>query len=139
VATDPLSISGREHSFQQIVNFDLQGDDIHTSPVAIDVNVELGVHRIEREFRIPVSLSDEEDFTASPPFLAVSVLLPVNFKGQFEAVDLKAIVSVPVNKPFMNRMAAKPEVMFVRDFDTGIAIKQVNPEEVILLRKTGKK
>jgi hypothetical protein len=139
VATDPLSIAGRKRSFQQTVNFNLQGDDIHISPVTVEVDVQIGVHRAGRTFRIPVVVLGEEGLAASPPFVSVSLLVPVTFKGRLAAEDLTATASVPSDKPLPNRVVVKPEVKFRKDLEADIVIKQVNPEVVTLLHKTGKK
>jgi len=136
--TDPISIAGQKHSFQQTVNFNLQGDDIHTSPVAVEVRVELGAHRTERTLKIPLTVLGYEGLAANPPFVSVSVLVPVTFKGQLAAGDLKATVTVPNSRPLPNRLAMKPEVEFSRDLDAGIVIKKITPEEITLLRGTGK-
>ncbi len=139
VATDPLSIAGQKRSFQRTVNFNLQGDDIHTSPVTVEVNVQIGVHRAERTLRIPIAVLGEEGVAASPPFVSVSLLVPVTFKGRLAAEDLTATAAVPGDRPLPNRTVVKPEVKFRRDLGADIVIKKINPEEVTLIHKTGKK
>jgi YbbR domain-containing protein len=42
VETDPVTVSGRKRSFQTTVNFSLQHVDIHTSPAAVEVTVNIG-------------------------------------------------------------------------------------------------
>jgi YbbR domain-containing protein len=136
--TDPISVAGKKRSFQQTVNFSLQGDDIHTSPVAVEVSVEIGGHRAEQTLRIPLTVLSDEGLAANFSFVSVSVLVPVTFKGQLAAEDLRATVTVPNSRPLPNRVVVRPEVEFTRDLGEGIVIKTVTPEEITLLRRTGK-
>jgi len=138
VPTDPVIITGKNRSFQTTVNFSLQGDDIHTSPVTAEVAVELGVHRNEQVVRIPVSVPGDPFLVARPAFVTVHVLVPATIGQKLSAADFKA-TAAPTRSPFSEPMAVKPEVVFSRDLGTGIAIKQISPEEVTLLRKPGKK
>ena len=139
VETDPVSLAERSRSFQTTVNFNLQKNNIHTSPVTAEVSVELGAHRTARTFRIPVIVSDEEAFAASPASVSVIVLVPVTFKGQLAAEDLKAMVYVPDPVPASNRIDVKPDVELAAGLDPGVIIKQVDPGQVTLLRKARKK
>ncbi len=139
VTTDPLPIAGQDHSFQQTMNFSLKGDDIHTSPVTVDVDVQIGVHRVGRTLKVPVVVPGEEGFAASPPFVSLSLLVPVTFKGPIAAEDLMATASVPGDRPLPDRLVVKPEIKFRRDLGPDIVIKRVDPEEITLLRKTGSK
>ncbi len=139
VPTDPISIAGQRLSFQETVNFDLKGDDIHTSPVTVEVGIQIGAHRTERTLRIPVVVLGEEGLAASPPFVTVSLLVPMTYKGGLSADDLTATVVAPTDQPAANRVVVKPEIAFRQDPQADIVIKQVNPAEVTLLRIPGKK
>jgi YbbR domain-containing protein len=138
LVTEPISVAGQKRSFQQTVNFNLQGDDINTSPVAVEVRVELGTHRTERTLKIPLTVLGDEGLNANPPFVSVSVLVPATFKGQLAAGDWKATVAVPDGRPLPDRVVVKPEIKFSGDPDAGIVIRKIAPEEVTLLRRTGK-
>ncbi|MBZ5499183.1 MAG: hypothetical protein LAP85_22525 [Acidobacteriia bacterium] len=139
VETDPVSLAGQRQSFQTTVNLNVRNADIHTSPTAVEVDVELGPHRETRTLRIPVTVLDDAGYDVSPPSLSVSVLVPVTFKRQLAAEDFSATVSVPNSEPLSSRMAAKPAVEITKELGTGIVIKQVSPQEVTLLRRARKK
>jgi YbbR domain-containing protein len=138
VPTDPIVIAGKNRSFQTTVNFSLQGDDIHTSPATAEVAVELGVHRNEQIVRIPITLPDGGEYAARPAFVTVYVLVPGMFRRKLSAADFRAVV-MPNRRPGSEPTAVKLEVAFSRDLGAGIAIRRIDPEEVILLRKSGKK
>lgn len=138
--TDPVSISGQSRSFQSAVSLAPLDGEIHVGlagPVRVDL--ELGPHREMHRFRIPVTVLDDPNFVASPAFISVSVLVPMTFKGRLTASDFRATVSVPNSGSGDAHMSAKPEVEPTGGLEAGIAIAQINPEEVALLRKTGKK
>jgi hypothetical protein len=139
VATQPVSIAGLDHSFQTMVNFDLQNDDIHTSPVAVGVNVEVGVHREAQVFKIPVSVEEADNFVATPNSVSVTVLVPVDLAKEVTAEDFRAVASGHNPEPGTNRIVTKPDVQMTVELDAGIVIKEVRPEEITLHRKTGKK
>lgn len=137
--TEPVSIAGQNHSFQTIVNFSVQDDDMHMDPAAVAVNVEMGAHRVVRTFRIPVTAIQGDAFTVNPPFVSVSVLVPVTFKGHLTAEDFRATASMLNSGPNSYRVIARPEVEIRADLDAGIRVKQITPDEVTLLRKARKK
>lgn len=140
VEADPVSISGQSRSFQSAVSLAPLDDDIHTGLVGpVKVDLELGPHREMHRLRIPVTVLDDPNFVASPAYISVTVLVPMTFKGRFTVSDFRATVSVPNSKPADVRMSAKPEVELTGDLGAGIAIAQINPEEVGLLRKIRKK
>lgn len=139
VPTEPLSIAGQNRSFAQTVNFDLKGDDIHTSPVTVEVGVQIGVHRVERTLRVPIVVTGETGLAASPPSVSVSLLVPVTFKGRIRPGDLSATVSAPGEGLLPNHAAVKPEIRFLRDLEADVVITRIDPEEVTLLHTTGKK
>jgi hypothetical protein len=138
-ATDPMSVAGLKHSLQRTVNFDLQSDDIHTSPVTVEVNVEVGVHRIEKTFSLPVAVLGGGGFIASPAAVMVSALVPLSLEGKLSAADFRAMVFAPSEEPLPSRVLAKPEVEFRGDLGRGIMIRKVQPEAVTLTLNSGKK
>jgi hypothetical protein len=139
VTTVPLSIAGRRSSLQQSISLDLKRDDIHTSPVTVEIAVRIGARRVELTLRIPVVVIGEEGLTPDPRFVSVSLLVPTTFKGRLTAEDLTATASVPGEGPLPGRVAVKPEVKFRKDLGADIEIKRVNPEEITLHHKTGNK
>ncbi len=139
VATDPLSVAGLKHSFQRMVNFDLPSDDIHTSPVSVEVSVEIGVHRAVHTLDVPVAVLGPQGYVAAPATISVSVLVPLNFQGKLSAADFRAMAFVPAEEPYPSRVVTKPEVEPRGDLDRGIIINKIQPEAVTLTLKTGKK
>jgi YbbR domain-containing protein len=138
VTTDPVVLTGKNRSFQTTVNFGLQGDDIHTSPATAEVAVELGGHRNEQIVRVPVTLPDNGEYAARPAYVTVHLLVPATNRQKISAADFKA-TAIPNRRPGPEPTAVKPEVAFSRDLGAGVAIRQIDPEEVILLRKSGKR
>lgn len=137
--TGPVSVAGRDRSFQTAADLDVQNDNVHTSPVGpIAVDIRLGPHREARRLSVPVAVSDDDNFSVSPTVVSVRLLVPVTFKGRITAEDLKATVTIPNPPPASNRFTVRPAIDFARDLDAGIAIDQVNPEEVTLNRKARK-
>jgi hypothetical protein len=140
VETDLLSLAGQRGSFQTSVSFNLPNDDIRTNPVGpIEADVELGPHREVRTLKIPVTVLNNDGYAISPQFVTVSVLVPITFKGRLGAEAFSATVTVPNSESPLNRLSAKPEVELTKNLGAGIAIKQVKPEEVTLLRAPRKK
>ena len=86
-----------------------------------------------------MTVLDDPDFVASPAYISVSVLVPMTFKGSLTASDFRATVSAPNSELADARVSAKPEVELIGDLKAGIAIAQISPEEVALLRKIRKK
>jgi YbbR domain-containing protein len=138
--TDPVSITEQSAPFHTIVNFNVLHDDIHTSPVGpVEVDIEIGPHREIRALRIPVTGPEGDDYAIIPPFIYVSVLVPSALKELLTAEDLRATVSVPNPAPASERTTVVPVVEFTKERGVGVTIKQVNPEQVTLIRKTRKK
>jgi YbbR domain-containing protein len=140
VSTDPVSIVDKSRSFHTTVNFILQSDDILTSPVGpVDVDVELGPHREARTLRIPITVLDGDGYTVSPSTVSVSVLVPLTYKGNVTVEDFRATVTAPSLEAAADRIPVKPEVELATALNADIVIRQVNPEEVLLIRKVRKK
>ena len=78
-------------------------------------------------------------FVVNPPFITVSVLVPENYRGKITPGDLRVTASTPSPRPASDHITVVPEVEFVRELGPGITIKQVNPEQVTLIRRARKK
>ncbi len=139
VATDPLSVAGLRHSFKRTANFDLPSDEIHTSPVSVEVSVDIGVHRTEHTVEVPVAVLGPQGYVATPAAVSVSVLVPLSFQGKLSPEEFRATAFVRGEEPYPNRVTVKPEVEPRRDLDPGIVISKIQPEAVTLTLKTGKK
>jgi YbbR domain-containing protein len=140
VETDPVSLAGRRDPFQTAASLNLLNDDIRANLVGpVEVDVELGPHREVRTLRIPVTVLNNDGYAISPRFVTINVLVPITFKGRLADDAFRATVTVPNSESPLNRLSAKPEVELTKNLDAGIAIKQVKPEEVTLLRVSRKK
>ena len=139
VATAPVVLSYRQESFQTKVNFQLQSDDIHASPAEVQVKVDIGVRRVEHTVTVPVTVSDPENFSAHPPEVAVTVLVPVTLDRKPGPEDFRVVLTAPAGQTAEDRLVGKPRVEPVSALDPAIEIRQVQPETVTLLRRSRKK
>ncbi len=139
LVTDPVSIAGRDRSFQTAAGLNVQNDNIHISPPGpVAVAVAIGPHREARRLSVPVAVVSDDEFSVSPPAVSVRLLVPVTYKGRITADNLKATVTVSNAPAQVNRLTARPVVDFVGGDDGGIVIDQISPEEVMLTRKARK-
>ena len=140
VSTDPIPIANQSRSFDARVNFNIPYDDIHTSPVGpVFVSVELGPRRVVRTIRVPVTVEGEGAYVTSPTSVAVSILVPINFKEELTAKDFRAMVTVPDTELSEDPSKVKPVVEMTIEPVYGMTITGFKPEEVLLQRKARKK
>jgi len=140
VSTDPVPVAGKDRTFDARVNFNIPNDDIHTSPVGpVSVSVELGPKRELHTIRVPVTVTGEDAYAASPSSITVSVLVPVTFKEELTAKDFQARVTVPDPELAKDQASVKPAVEMTIEPVYGMTITGFKPEEVLLQRKARKK
>jgi len=138
VSTNPVSLEGQSRSFRAMVNFDIENADVHTNLASVEVNVELGNRRIAETYKTPVTVVDGDDFTVKPEFVSVIALVPVNLKEGIVAEDFQATVSAR-DSGTAQRRVAKVDVVYTKEPVAGFQIKEVIPEEIVLVRRSRKK
>jgi len=133
VATEPVSISGRNQSSRFYVGLNLKGKSVRASlgsPVQVDIQV--GPRReLHTIAKVPVSF-DTEDYTAIPSQVAVQVLAPAEIANDLSPADFH--VSLASQKLNDIKLPARitPEVTLLRPADAAIIVRGVQPSEVVV-------
>jgi hypothetical protein len=134
--TEVVTLEGQDQSFDAFLNLIIEDDSLRTAPAGpIEVSFELGPHRELRQVTgIPIFLQDEQ-FTAQPEEISVTILVPITYQGELVPELFVATVSLDDWDPEAETAKLSPKVVFVDTIDPAMLIESIQPAEVTVIRR----
>lgn len=133
--TETIDISGKDGTFTQTVNLDL--DDIsirieETSSVDVVVNIE--EKRDEIKFRVPVRPAEDEQRIALINYRTVEITIskPSSWEGKINTDLFRAFVSSGNALPEGGTMDVVPDIAIPDEYKDIVRLEAIRPEKVVL-------
>jgi YbbR domain-containing protein len=136
VATETVSIAGKNKSSQFFVNLNLHDDAIRSSVMdPIQVNIQMGPRRkLEMIKNVPVAI-DDAAYITEPRQISIQILISPELISELTPEDFLATVSMKTVDTSNLPARMKPSVRLLRDWSGSVTIKNVHPPEVLIHRK----
>ena len=138
--TEPIDISGKNESFTQTVNLDLDDISIRIEETAsVDVVVNIEEERDEVTFRIPVRPAADQDRIALINYRTIEITLtkPVSFTEDIDQSLFRAYVSAKEEHEDGSRVEVVPEIPLPEEYVNIVRIEATRPETIRITLKNG--
>ncbi|NLT67897.1 MAG: hypothetical protein GXX84_14945 [Acidobacteria bacterium] len=138
VTTDPVSLEGLTQMSRSFVNLNIEDHFIRSSLTnAVQVEVHIGPTRKLTTIRnVPVFLDDPATYTAKPKQISVQVLAPVEWIPGITSADVSATIATGDINASRFPARVKPQVKFLNNQNGHVLIRNIEPAEVLVERKS---
>ncbi len=133
--TETIDISGKDSTFTQTVNLDLDDISIRIEETnSVDVIVNIEEKRDEMKFRVPVRPAEDEQRIALINYRTVEITIskPASWEGRINTDLFRAFVSVGNAQPEGGTREVVPDISIPDEYKDIVRLEAIRPEKVVL-------